>query len=133
MDILIDLNRRLRGLRDAEFLSVKCADLKGWRDEIKRLKAFEPIVLPFPDSLFRDKKQRIVEVIHKAGAHGATSDQVFDYVYGDDPNGGPETGVKIIAVHIWRINKALAPHGIRIRHTGIGRGGSAGVYLMEPL
>jgi len=28
MDILTDLNRRLHGLRDHEFLSVKCADLK---------------------------------------------------------------------------------------------------------
>jgi hypothetical protein len=37
MDILTDLNRRLHGLREHEFLSVKCADLRAWRDEIEML------------------------------------------------------------------------------------------------
>ena len=133
MTPLTDLNRRLHGLRDHEFLSVKCADLKVWRDEIMRLTLYAPKALPFPDSLFRARKKQIVEAIHKAGSHGVTSQRLFEIVYGGDRCGGPETGVKILAVHIWAINKRLKPHGVRLRHTQVGRGGTEGVYVMEPL
>ena len=132
MDILTDLNRRLHGLRDHEHLTVSCADLKAWRDEIKRLMLYAPKTLPFPEALFRDRKKAIVAAIHKAGSHGVTSEQLFDDVYRNDINGGPLTGVKILAVHVCAINKRLKPHGIRIRHTQVGRGGYAGVYVMEP-
>ena len=131
MDALTDLNRRLHGLRTHEHLTVSCTDLTAWRDEIKRLRAFEPHEPPFPLSMFRDVKYRIVECIHRAGAGGRKSQDVFDYVYGGNPNGGPETGVKIIAVHICRINKMLAPYKLRIHHTQVGRGGYDGVYRME--
>jgi hypothetical protein len=131
MDILTDLNRRLHGLREHEHLTVSCVHLKTWRDEIKRLREFEPHEPSFPMSMFRDVKYRIVECIHRAGGRGKTSQDVFDYVYANDPNGGPDSGVKIIAVHVCRINKMLAPHKICIRHTQIGRGGYAGVYRME--
>ena len=132
MDVLTDLNRRLHGLRAHEHLTVSCTDLKAWRDEIKRLRQYEPHEPPFPMSMFRDVKYRIVECIHRAGAGGRTSQDVFDYVYGDKANGGPDSGVKIIAVHICRINKMLKPHKLRIHHTQVGRGGYAGVYRMEP-
>ena len=133
MSILTAINRRLHGLRDHEHLTVECADLKVWRDEIKRLMLYAPKVLPFPDSLFRARKKQIVEAVHKAGSHGVTSNRLFDIVYGADRDGGPGTGVKILAVHIWAINKRLKPHGVRLRHTQVGRGGTEGVYVMEPL
>ena len=131
MDILTDINRRLHGLRDREHITVECADLKAWRDEVKRLKTYEPSEPSFPMSMFRDVKYRIVECIHRSGSRGKTSQDVFDYVYASDPNGGPDSGVKIVAVHICRINKMLAPYNLRIHHTQVGRGGYAGVYRME--
>ena len=132
-DILIDLNRRLRTLRKDEFLSIGCADLKAWRDEIERLRVYAPKEYQFPANLFRGRKKQIVEAIHKAGSRGVTSERLFEIVYGGDRDGGPVTGVKILAVHVWAINKQLKPHGVVIHHTGIGRGGADGVYILKPI
>lgn len=134
MDILTDLNRRLHALRDHEVLTVSRADLTAWRDKIAALEQFAPKQLPFPMSLFTCRKRQIVMAIHKAGARGLTSEELFEAVYKDDEDGGPETGVKIIATHIFGINRKLKPHGVHVRHTQPGgRGARAGTYVLEPI
>ena len=42
-----------------------------------------------------------------------TLDELVEWVYGDDPNGGPVSAKNVIAVQICRLNERLAPLGIR--------------------
>lgn len=88
---------------------------------------------PLPHDLpFRGVKAQIVHYVHKAGTHGIRSDVLFDHVYSDDPDGGPLTGMKILAVHICGMNKKLKPFGFRIRSLTVGRGGY-GHYVMTKI
>lgn len=72
------------------------------------------------------KRQLIFDYV---GRHpeGVTVGQVMDYVYGDDPNGGPES-TNIITVQAMHINRYLEKHNqpYRIR----GRGGPGSVYRL---
>lgn len=87
---------------------------------------------PLPHNLkFRGIKDRILRVVHRSGVHGVRSDVLFDRVYGDDPNGGPLTGMKILAVHICKMNKDMKPFGLCIRSLTVGRGGY-GTYVLRP-
>ena len=60
-------------------------------------------------------QQRLVERVHRAGVEGILSTDLLDYMYGDDPNGGPETGKKALAVRICQLNKVLRKKGWCIR------------------
>ena len=75
--------------------------------------------LPEPDLIkgvhVRGMKRRILEIVHHAGARGISSEAIFTRLYDGDPNGGPLTGVKIIAVHCVFLNRLLKPHGLMIR------------------
>ena len=132
MDILTDLNRRLHGLRDHEHLTVECADLKAWRDEIKRLQDFSPKELPFPEKLFAGRRATLLQAVHKAGARGVTVARLFDLLYGDDPNGGPQDGANIISVYVSQINERLAKFALRVRCNRNGRAGG-GSYVLEAI
>lgn len=80
--------------------------------------------------LFRGRSAKIVEVVQKVGPNGIVSDALFDRVYGDDPDGGPDGGVKSMCVLIAAINRRLATVGKRIRCTSRGRGGPH-PYVMQ--
>ena len=87
---------------------------------------------PLPHDLqFRGVKNLILRRVHKAGGAGIRSDLLFDHVYGDDPNGGPETGMKILAVHIWHMNKTLKSFGLKIKSLTVGRGGYGNYVLVK--
>jgi hypothetical protein len=67
-----------------------------------------------PKRLFDGKpiKQRIYEYI-AAHPEGVTRAQIIDAVYGDDPDGGPETW-GVISVHVQYMRAELARHGLAI-------------------
>lgn len=44
--------------------------------------------------------------------HGVTKAEIFDYLYGDDPDGGPFD--KIIDIHICHLNSILSKSGLII-------------------
>ena len=88
-----------------------------------------------PESLpitaqFRGVKREIMKMVHKAGKNGIRSDVLFDRIYGQDPNGGPLTGLKIIAVHVCAMNRVLKPLGWHLHALTVGRGGF-GFYVIE--
>lgn len=48
----------------------------------------------------------------------------------DDPNGGPDSGIKCLHVHVYHLNKKLKPHGIVVRSPfGAGEDG----YRIRPI
>jgi hypothetical protein len=65
---------------------------------------------------------RVLRGVMRAGANGIVSTDLFDALYGDDPNGGPSTGNKVLAVWVTKLNKQLAAVGKRIKCTGWGHG-----------
>lgn len=73
--------------------------------------------------MFRGRSAKIVEIMQKVGSEGIFSDALFERVYGDDPDGGPDGGVKSMSCLIAAINRRLKTVGKRIRATSRGRGG----------
>lgn len=75
--------------------------------------------------------QRIIlERVHRAGINGILSTSLFDYVYADDPDGGPLTGMKALHVRIYHINQKISLDGLRIRAPTGGMGGHTN-YVLE--
>jgi hypothetical protein len=72
---------------------------------------------------------RIFNSVRSAGQHGLTSDQLFDHVYGNDPDGGPASGQRSMHVIICQMNKKLAPQNLAVRGERVG-GGRAGIYRL---
>lgn len=60
-------------------------------------------------------EQLIVDSVVKAGQHGLHSDRLFNILYGDDPNGGPSTGINTLHVRVWHLNRKLRTVGYTIK------------------
>ena len=60
----------------------------------------------------------IFDRVHRAGKHGIHRQQLFDYLYGDDPNGGPNTGLSTLRSRICYLNRHLRKHGLEIASPG---------------
>lgn len=58
-------------------------------------------------------RQLIYDLVVRRGV--VTSQELFDHLYGDDPNGGPLCGRVALRANIWHINQALKAHGVAIR------------------
>lgn len=116
MDILVDLNRRLHGLRNAEHLTVSCADLTAWRDEILRLNQFKPLGI-VPGVVLTPMQERILQAIDVRGARGISCAHLIGEVY-NDADGGCDVPRITIRVHIYKINLKLRPKGYEIRARG---------------
>ena len=71
--------------------------------------------------------QRLYDFVVKH-PEGTTREQIADFVYGDDPNGGPDSPAAIRAL-VWRMNNRLKPEGIAIR----GRMGRGSNYRLVQL
>jgi hypothetical protein len=67
----------------------------------------------------------LVSHVRRAGRWGITTDRLFGLLYAGDPNGGPDTGIKVLHVRVNQANRLLRQHGWQIcgEHTG-----SRGVY-----
>lgn len=76
--------------------------------------------------------QRIVDRVHRAGSNGILSTELFEFVYGDDPNGGPNEGRKALAARIWAVNKKLKKDKIRIR-APVGGSREPTAYVLEKI
>jgi hypothetical protein len=77
-------------------------------------------------------QRKMIERVHRAGTEGICSTDLFDYMYGDDPNGGPDHGVKAMASFICNLNKKIKKDGRRLRAP---KGGMKlpGNYVLEQL
>lgn len=74
--------------------------------------------------------KKIVETVRRAGRHGIQTERLFHVIYGDDPNGGPETGIKVLHVRISQANRILRQHGYEIRGEHTGNRGAYGRYIL---
>jgi hypothetical protein len=70
---------------------------------------------------FTPHQSRIFEIVVRAGSSGIGSDDLFDALYRDDPDGGPLSGRKSMYTTIGALNRKLAHHGLRLRATPNGR------------
>lgn len=80
---------------------------------------------PLQSSIFR--------AVEKAGSHGIHRDRLFQHLYGDRADGGPDSGVRCIQVHIFQLNKRLAKIGKRVCQAGgkYTRPGDGTFYVIE--
>jgi hypothetical protein len=58
-------------------------------------------------------KQRIFDTVNRHP--GISAEQLVEYVWSNDPNGGPESGRKAVHVHVHGLNRLLAHQGLVIR------------------
>jgi hypothetical protein len=56
-------------------------------------------------------KRRILDAVRR---RPQTAEELRAIVWADDPDGGPEDR-KVLHVHIWQLNRLLAPYGIVVR------------------
>jgi hypothetical protein len=75
-------------------------------------------IIPPKPTIFDNSpiKKRIYSFIARH-PEGVTRDQVFERVYADDRDGGPDYP-NVISVHIFDMNRMLEPLGVRIHSTG---------------
>jgi hypothetical protein len=71
----------------------------------------QPIVQE-DDIVLTAMQRRIVKLLKRRGS--ATGDELRDALWGDDPNGGPDS-LSNLYVHIFHLNRRLKPHGLRVR------------------
>lgn len=57
---------------------------------------------------------RIYDIVRRAGTTGIESADLFDMLYANRPDGGPETGMRSLYVRIWKLNLRLRPVGKEI-------------------
>lgn len=74
--------------------------------------------------------RRILNAVRVSGRHGIRTDRLFDIIYGDDIDGGPLSGIKVLHVHISKLNKLIAPHGWRVAGEHTGNAGTYGLYRL---
>jgi len=82
------------------------------------------------DFVLPHRHQQIVETVRRAGRHGISTDRLFDAIYGDDMDGGPSSGTKVLHVHISRLNKTLERHGWWIGGENTGTRHAYGRYTL---
>lgn len=115
-DVLTDLNRRLHGLRDHEFLSVPCGVLKAWRDEIVRLRQYAPREL-LPQVRMTVMQEKIWLAVSGRGERGITRYHLVNEVY-NGADGGPMNPGNTISAHVWKLNQKIKPHGYKLQARG---------------
>lgn len=68
-----------------------------------------------PWNFFQGNRRKIIERIRKAGKNGCTRQMIFNHLYADDPDGGPNWAHNIIAVYISQINKELRKRDVKMK------------------
>lgn len=63
---------------------------------------------------------------------GVSKEALFNAVYGLDPDGGPEGGVKVISVFVCHLRSKLNRYGWDIPRNGSGSG-NMGIYRLAPI
>ncbi|MFC3208124.1 helix-turn-helix domain-containing protein [Aquamicrobium soli] len=64
----------------------------------------------------------IADLLAKAYPKSVSRTAIWDALYGDDPNGGPDNPDAVINVRIYRLRKQLAPYGWTVPKASPGRG-----------
>lgn len=83
-----------------------------------------PAAGPFDD---HPVKRRIYDCLRRH-PHGVSRDGIIEYVWANDPSGGPES-YNTVAVHVCAMRKALKSAGLTIK----SRGGPGALYRLVSL
>ena len=63
-------------------------------------------------------KARILDAVRRRP--GITAQELRDWTWADDEDGGPLTAAKCLHVHVAQLNTVLRPHGLTVRSEGGG-------------
>lgn len=74
----------------------------------------------------------IVNVLVRAYPRAISRQIIVDYIYGDDPNGGPDNPDNIVSVLMVKLRRKLPQYGWTIPNNRNGSG-NYGRYRLEPL
>lgn len=74
-----------------------------------------PVEVPFMEAGLSPQQFILVARVFAAGKHGVAREQLFNFIYDADPNGGPLTGVKTMHVQKCQCNKKLKKVGLQIK------------------
>lgn len=77
-------------------------------------------------------RSRLIDALLKKHPGYVNSGNLFDHMYGDDPNGGPDGGTSTMNAFIWRLNRQLRPCGWEVTTNGARGSGSILAYRLEP-
>lgn len=77
-------------------------------------------------------ERRLVEAMVQAYPRSLTKNYLIEFLYSDDPDGGPESVGSILAVMMTRLRKKLPAYGWTIPLNTRGAG-NYGRYRLEPL
>ena len=72
-------------------------------------------------------QRRIADLLASRFGRPVLCEHVADVVYADDPDGGPDGGIRVISAHISKIRRRIAKHGLSI---DCGRGPGEHSYRM---
>jgi hypothetical protein len=76
----------------------------------------------------------LIEAVYRAGPNGITSDKLYEKLYGDDPEGGPVSGIRSLHVRICHTNRRLREEGwLIVNCKGKGFAGVYGAYTLRKL
>src|SRR5215472_2797458 len=78
----------------------------------------QPVIQPTELPSLPPIKQRIFDAVRRRP--GITAQELRDWVWADDIDGGPLTDTKCLHVHVAQLNTLLRPLGIMVRSQGGG-------------
>jgi hypothetical protein len=61
------------------------------------------------------RQRQLYELVEKAGTAGIAAGAIFERMYANDPDGGPDSGSSIVSVMVRQLNKKLYTTGLEIR------------------
>lgn len=76
--------------------------------------------------------RKIVTALAKAYPRSVSVPAIFDVLYGDDPNGGPDDPRSVVAVRICKLRTQIEKYGWTVP-TNKGGPGSYGRYRLAPV
>src|SRR5262249_24953832 len=78
----------------------------------------QPVIQPSELPPLSPIKRRIFDAVRRRP--GITAQELRDWVWADDIDGGPLTNTKCLHVHVAQLNTLLRPFGIAVRSQGGG-------------
>lgn len=60
------------------------------------------------------KERLILELLCKNFGISVARAEIINFLYGDDPGGGPDNAWNTVAVAVSKLRKKIAPHGLQI-------------------
>lgn len=79
------------------------------------------------ESVLTARERQVFQIIKRAGSAGVAGKDIFDILYQDDPDGGPDQ-INVISIFVGNIRRKLAPYGLRVN---INHGGRGALYFLK--